>query len=218
MPRSASPTLPRPVESSWPNNDRGRAMTVPSALLLTHGAGGDSSHRLLVALQERLELPVWRMDFPYRKEGRRFPDRAPKLIEALLAEVEIASQALGVDPGSMAFGGRSMGGRICSMAMAQGMAAVGLAALSYPLHPVGKPDRLRVEHFGDLSVPTLFVSGDRDPFGTPEEFAAHVGAIAGPVRQHWLAGQGHNPKPECDGEIINVVADFLSSLKPGTAV
>lgn len=192
-------------------------MTVPSALLLTHGAGGDSSHRLLVALQEQLELPVWRMDFPYRIQGRRFPDRAPKLIEALLAEVEIASDTLGVDPESMAFGGRSMGGRICSMAMAQGMAAVGLVALSYPLHPVGKPDRLRVEHFGDLAVPTLFVSGDRDPFGTPDEFAAHVGAIAGPVRQYWLEGQGHNPKPECDRDIVNVVAEFLSSLKPGTA-
>ena len=188
-------------------------MTVPSALLLTPGAGGDSSHRLLVALQEQLDLPVWRMDFPYRKEGRRFPDRAPKLIDAVLAEVELASDALGVEPESMVFGGRSMGGRICSMAMAQGMPAVGLVALSYPLHPVGKPDRLRVEHFGDLRVPTLLVNGDRDPFGTPDEFAAHIGAIAGPVRLHWLEGQGHNPTPECDCEIITVVAEFLASLK-----
>ncbi len=188
-------------------------MTVPSALLLTPGAGGDSSHRLLVVLQEQLDLPVWRMDFPYRKEGRRFPDRAPKLIDAVLAEVELASDALGVEPESMVFGGRSMGGRICSMAIAQGMPAVGLVALSYPLHPVGKPDRLRVEHFGDLRVPTLLVNGDRDPFGTPDEFAAHIGAIAGPVRLHWLEGQGHNPKPECDSEIITVVAEFLASLK-----
>ena len=187
-------------------------MMAPSALLLTPGAGGDSSHRLLVALQEQLDLPVWRMDFPYRKEGRRFPDRAPKLIDALLAEVELASETLGVDPETMAFGGRSMGGRICSMAMAQGMGAVGLVALSYPLHPVGKPERLRVEHFGDLSVPTLFVNGDRDPFGTPDEVAAHIGAIAGPVTVHWLEGQGHNPKPQCDPEIIAVVSQFLASL------
>lgn len=187
-------------------------MTVPSALLLTPGAGSDSSHRLLVALQEQLDLPVWRMDFPYRKEGRRFPDRAPKLIDALLAEVRVASEALGVDPEAMAFGGRSMGGRICSMAMAQGMPAVGLVALSYPLHPVGKPDRLRVEHFGDLAVPTLFVNGDRDPFGTPEEVAEHIGAIAGPVTMHWLEGQGHNPKPKCDPEIITAVSQFLASL------
>ncbi len=187
-------------------------MTVPQALLLTHGAGGDSSHRTLVALSEQLDLPVWRMDFPYRKQGRRLPDRAPKLIEALLAEVELASEALGVAPEAMAFGGRSMGGRICSMAMAQGMSAVGLVALSYPLHPVGKPDRLRVEHFPDLHVPTLFVNGDRDPFGTPEEFEAHIGAIAGPVTVHWLKGQGHNPKPQCDAEIIEVVSQFLAAL------
>ena len=51
-------------------------MVVPSGLLLTHGAGGDSSHRLLVALEEQLDLPVYRMDFPYRKEGRKAPDRA----------------------------------------------------------------------------------------------------------------------------------------------
>lgn len=187
-------------------------MTAPEALLLTHGAGGDSSHHVLVALQEQLDLPVWRMDFPYRKQGRRFPDRAPKLIDALLAEVELASDALGVDPQNMAFGGRSMGGRICSMAMAQGMGAVGLVALSYPLHPVGKPDRLRVEHFGDLSVPTLFVNGDRDPFGTPEELEAHIGAIAGPVTVHWLEGQGHSPAPRYDSEIVAVVSRFLASL------
>ncbi|NIR36428.1 MAG: dienelactone hydrolase, partial [Actinobacteria bacterium] len=58
-------------------------MTAPSGLVLTHGAGGDSSHRLLIAMEERLELPVWRMDFPYRREGRRAPDRAPKLVAAL---------------------------------------------------------------------------------------------------------------------------------------
>ena len=187
-------------------------MTTPSALLLTHGAGGDSSHRLLVALQEQLDLPVWRMDFPYRKEGRRFPDRAPKLIDALLAEVMLAAEALGVDPEAMAFGGRSMGGRICSMAIAEGMGASGLVALSYPLHPVGKPERLRVEHFPGLRVPTLFVNGDRDPFGTPEEVAAHIGTIAGPTTMHWLKGQGHNPKPNFDPEIITVVRDFLDSL------
>ena len=147
-----------------------------------------------MSLQEQLALPVWRMDFPYRKQGRRFPDRAPKLIDALLAEVELASEELGVDP------------------EAQGMPASGLVALSYPLHPVGKPDRLRVEHFPDLRVPTLFVNGDRDPFGTPEEVAAHVAAIAAPVTVHWLAGEGHNPKPKCDPEIIAVVGQFLASL------
>lgn len=187
-------------------------MTAPSGLVLTHGAGGDSSHRLLVAMEERLELPVWRMDFPYRREGRRAPDRAPKLVAALREEAGIAADALGVDPDRLAFGGRSMGGRICSMAVAEGMSATAVILLSYPLHPPGKPDRLRVEHWPDLEVPTLFVNGDRDPFGTPEELDAHIGTIAGPARVHWLVGQRHDPKPGCDDEIIEVVGSFLAGL------
>ena len=188
-------------------------MAAPSALLLTHGAGGDSSHRLLVAMQERLELPVRRMDFPYRREGRRGPpDRAPKLIAAIHAEVEAMVREMDVEPDRIAFGGRSLGGRICSMAIAGGMPASGVVLLSYPLHPVGRPERLRTEHFPDLDVPTLFVNGDRDPFGTPDELDEHIGAIAGPVRVHWLDGQRHEPKPTFDDEIIAVVGRFLAEL------
>lgn len=187
-------------------------MVAPSALLLTHGAGGDSSHRLLVAMEERLDLPVRRMDFPYRKEGRKAPDRAPKLIAAVRAEVDMMADEMGVDADRIAFAGRSMGGRICSMAVAEGLPASGLALLSYPLHPPGKPEKLRIDHFPALAVPTLFVNGDRDPFGTPEELAAHVDAIAGPVEVHWLEGQRHDPKPTFDDEIIAVVGAFLASL------
>lgn len=187
-------------------------MVAPSALLLTHGAGGDSSHRLLVAMEERLDLPVRRMDFPYRKEGRKAPDRAPKLIAAVRDEVETMADEMGIDADRVAFAGRSMGGRICSMAIAEGLPASGLALLSYPLHPPGKPEKLRIDHFPQLTVPTLFVNGDRDPFGSPEELEAHVGAIAGPVEVHWLEGQRHDPKPSFDDEIIDVVGAFLASL------
>ncbi|MEZ5245272.1 MAG: alpha/beta family hydrolase [Acidimicrobiales bacterium] len=187
-------------------------MVAPSALLLTHGAGGDSSHRLLVAMEDRLELPVRRMDFPYRREGRRAPDRAPKLIDAVRTEVAVMAEEMRIDPDRIAFAGRSMGGRICSMAIAEGLAASGLVLLSYPLHPVGKPEKLRIDHFPDIAVPTLFVNGDRDPFGTPEELDAHIGAIAGPTQVHWLEGQRHDPKPAFDDEIISVVGAFLAGL------
>jgi predicted alpha/beta-hydrolase family hydrolase len=187
-------------------------MVSPSALLLTHGAGGDSSHRLLVAMEDQLDLPVRRMDFPYRKEGRRAPDRAPKLIAAVHAEVEQMAKEMKVDADRIAFAGRSMGGCICSMAIAEGLPASGLALLSYPLHPTGKPEKLRIDHFSDITVPTLFVNGDRDPFGTPEELDAHIGAIAGPVQVHWLEGQRHDPKPALDDEIIRVVCAFLAGL------
>ena len=187
-------------------------MTSPSGLLLTHGAGGDSNHRLLVALEEQLELPVWRMDFPYRREGRRAPDRAPKLITALRDEVAVAAERLGVEPDRLAFGGRSMGGRICSMAVAEGLPASAVILLSYPLHPPGKPEMLRVDHWPDLRVPTLFVNGDRDPVGTPEELQAHLGTVAGSTQVHWLADQRHDPKPDCDDEIVGIVGSFLAGL------
>ena len=183
-----------------------------AGLLLTHGAGGGADQHTLVALEEGLDLPVRRIEFGYRREGRRFPDRAPKLI----AEVRSAARAFAADLDTttdrLVLGGRSMGGRMCSMAVAEGLPAAGLVLLSYPLHPPGKPERLRVEHFSGMDVPVLFVNGDRDPFGTPEEFEAHLGAIAGDVTVRWLAGQAHTPKPRADAEIVAAVAAFLASL------
>ena len=189
--------------------------TKPSSvagLLLFPGAGGSADQHTLVALDADLEMPVRRTEFDYRRRGRRFPDRAPKLIEEVRPEAEAFAAALGTTTDRLVLGGRSMGGRMCSMAVTEGLPAAGLVLLSYPLHPPGKPEKLRVEHFGAVSVPTLFVNGDRDPFGTPEEFAAHIGAIPGEVTVHWLEGQGHNPKSRVDAEIVAAVDSFLASL------
>ena len=183
-----------------------------AGLLLTHGAGGGADQHTLVALEEGLDLPARRVEFPYRREGRRFPDRAPKLIETVRSEAEAFASDLGTATDRLVLGGRSMGGRMCSMAVAEGLPAAGLVLLSYPLHPPSKPERLRVEHFRGIDVPTLLVNGDRDPFGTPEEFAAHIGAISGEVTLHWLESQGHNPKPRVDAEIVAAVDSFLASL------
>ena len=152
------------------------------------------------------------MEFPYRAEGRKAPDRAPKLIASVIEEAERYAGDLGCDTAELAFGGRSMGGRICSMAIAEGLPAAAVVLLSYPLHPPGKPERLRIDHFPALAVPSLFVNGDRDPFGTPAELAEHIPAIAGPVEVHWLEGQRHDPKPGFDDGIIEVVGRFLSGL------
>ena len=180
-----------------------------AGLLLTHGAGGDADQHTLVAVEEGLDLPVRRIDFRYRREGRRFPDRAPKLIAEVRAAAEAFADDLDTTTARLVLGGRSMGGRMCSIAVAEGLPAAGLVLLSYPLHPPGKPDKLRVDHFGDVAVPALFVNGDRDPFGTPEEFKAHTGAIAGEVAMHWLEGHGHDPKERADTEIVAAVRAFL---------
>ena len=186
-------------------------------LLLAPGAGADSTHHTLAALAAAVgPTPVRCMDFPYRLAGRRAPDRAPILLEALRAELEDFRVELGLrDTGRIVMGGRSMGGRIASIAAASGTPCRGLVLLSYPLHPPGRPDRLRVEHFGDITVPTLFVSGLRDPFGSPDEFAAHLGAIRGPVTQVWIPG-GHDPSgrgPERDVAVCAAVREWMASLR-----
>lgn len=84
-----------------------------------------------------------------------------------------------------------MGGRILSQAVAAGLPAAGLALVSYPLHPPGRPERLRTTHFPTLGVPCLFVSGTRDAFGTPAELEAATGAIPGDVTHVWLEGGDH---------------------------
>ena len=180
-------------------------------VLLTHGAGGGANAPVLVALEEALDVPVRRMEFPYRRAGRRAPDRMPKLVESIVAEAaDLASEA-GTTTDRLVLGGRSMGGRACSMAVAEGLPAAGLVLLSYPLHPPGKPDRLRVEHFGSLHCPVLVVQGDRDPFGRPDEFEAHVAAIPGPTEVVWLAGAGHDPKGHGPA-IVAAVQRWLSTI------
>jgi predicted alpha/beta-hydrolase family hydrolase len=188
-------------------------MSGPAGFLLTHGAGSDRNHRLSLALEEALELPVRRMDFPYRKAGRKGPpDRAPKLIAEVVTEAEEFAAELGVGCDQLVLGGRSMGGRMCSMAVAEGLSALALVLLSYPLHPPKKPEKLRIEHFPQIEIPSIFVNGDRDPFGTPEEMEREMAAIPGPTTMYWLEGQRHDPKPTFDAEIIEVVGQFLDSL------
>jgi predicted alpha/beta-hydrolase family hydrolase len=184
----------------------------PKALLLFPGAGSAADHPSLRAIEAALApLPVARRDFAYRREGRRAPDRAPKLVAAVATEAGQLATELGLPPRRLALGGRSMGGRMCSMAVAEGLPAAALVLVSYPLHPPGRPERLRVEHLPRLEVPCLFVSGTRDAFGSPEELQAHTAAIPGPVTHEWIDGKGHDLRG-ADDEVAAVVAGWLRSL------
>jgi predicted alpha/beta-hydrolase family hydrolase len=109
-----------------------------------------------------------------------------------------------------------MGGRICSM-VAAGADGVtpptrlrGVVTISYPLHPPGRPDRLRVDHLPSVQVPWLFVHGTRDPFGSPNELQQWTATIAGEVTHHWLDG-GHDLKGK-DAEVARLVADWVRTL------
>jgi predicted alpha/beta-hydrolase family hydrolase len=179
----------------------------PKGLFLTPGAGSSADHSSLLAIERAVApLPVIRHDFPYRRAGRRAPDRAPVLIADVVAAVP--------GPGWM-LGGRSMGGRICSMAVADGLPAAGLVLISYPLHPPGKPENLRTEHLPRLTVPCLFISGTRDSFGTPAELEKATKLIAGDVTHVWVDGKGHDLKG-ADQLIAETVVQWLRGL-PGSA-
>ena len=188
-----------------------RAGGSPGALLLTPGAGANRDHHTLVAVEHAVApLPCSRIDFPYRLAGRRGPDRAPVAVAHVAAQAADLLSRAGIDADRLVLGGRSYGGRMCSMAVAEGLPAAGLVLLSYPLHPPGQPEKLRVEHFPDITVPVLFVSGAKDPFGSPDEFAVQVAAIPGAVTQVWLTG-GHDPR-NADGAIGTAVVDWLATL------
>ena len=186
----------------------------PGGLLLAPGAGAGRDQPALVAIDAALSargLVVSRMDFPYRIAGRRSPDRPPVLLEAVRQEAKALARLARLPPDRLALGGRSMGGRICSMAVAEGLPAAALVLVSYPLHPPGRPDRLRTEHFPRLEVPCLFLSGTRDAFGTSDELEEATRAIPGPVTHAWLEGADHGLRGK-DPQVAAIVADWLTGL------
>ena len=183
-------------------------------ILLFPGAGSASSHSSLLAIEAAVApMPCVRADFPYRKLGRKAPDRPPVLLQAVRDE---AAPLLASRRDSLVLGGRSMGGRICSLAVGDAdtpLRSRGLVLICYPLHPPGKPERLRVEHFPRLDVPCLFISGTKDTFGTPDELLEWTASIPGPVTLEWMHGKGHDLKG-CDAKIATLVAAWVSRLSP----
>lgn len=186
-----------------------------AGLVLFPGAGSSADHSSLVAVEDSLAtLPVARIDFPYRRAGRRIPDRAPVLLECVRVEVARFADTLGVDTGSLVIGGRSMGGRMCSMAVADEddpLTVAGLVLISYPLHPPGKPDKQRTEHLPRIGVPTLCVSGTRDAFGTPDELAAAFSGVAAPVTWEWI-DRGRHELAGADESIARCVGSWINDL------
>jgi predicted alpha/beta-hydrolase family hydrolase len=171
------------------------------AVLLAHGAGVDMHAVTLTTFADALAgagIPTLRFNFPYMTAGRRSPDRAPVLLAAVHDAAAVLAHRARVAPERVVLGGRSMGGRYCSLAVGDPddpVPALGLVLLGYPLHPPGKPEQLRVEHFPRLRAPCLFVSGTRDAFGTPDELKAAAKHIKGKVRWHWIDTADHGFKP-----------------------
>ncbi len=162
-------------------------------------------------------IRVARFEFPYmaaRRTGgtRKPPDREPTLRACWLKVIE----KLGAD--GLVIGGKSMGGRIASL-IADEANVAGLVCLGYPFHPVGKPERLRVDHLRSLRTPTLILQGERDAFGNRDEVKGY--RLPRRTRLHWLTDGDHSLNPrkasgrtEEDNwrEAVEVIADFLRGL------
>jgi predicted alpha/beta-hydrolase family hydrolase len=161
---------------------------------LAHGAGAGMRTPFMEFFARSLaehSFRVARFEFPYmasqRKTGKRGPpDREPVLRETWLAVAEKLGR------NGLVIGGKSMGGRIASM-IADEAGVAGLICLGYPFHPVGKPERLRIEHLRAIKTPTLIVQGERDPFGSRAEVAAF--SLSAVIRIKWLPDGDHSFKP-----------------------
>lgn len=181
------------ANSVFTENDR------PVGLVVAPGAGADRNHAALIAIEQGIpELAVRRLTLATTS--------VPAAVRKIVAAGAELADELGVAGNRIAYGGRSFGGRACSVAVVEGLPAAALSLLSYPLHPPGKPDKLRTGHFPGIGVPTLFASGMRDPFGSPAEFAEHVTAIPADTTIRWVDGT-HTPKD--DDEIVGIVRTFL---------
>jgi hypothetical protein len=183
-----------------------------AGLLLTPGASATRTQPSLVAIDEAvsaLGVVVERMNFPYTDAGRKAPDRPPVLLEAVRTGAAALAKKAKAKPDQLFLGGRSMGGRMCSMAVAEGLPAKGLVLVSYPLHPPGKPDKLRTDHFPQLDVPCLFVSGTKDTFGTPQELEAATERIPGHVTHVWIDGGDHGLRRK-DAVVADAVAAWIA--------
>jgi len=184
-------------------------------LVLFHGAGSDRDHSSFLLLEELLTpMKVARINFPYRQAGKKMPDRAPILLQCVRDEVRRCADKWGTDPSQLVIGGRSMGGRMCSMAVASDLDPLtvgGLILLAYPLHPPGKPEKLRTDHLPKVSLPSLWISGTRDSFGTEQELTSAMELLAGECSAHFINGKSHDLKG-CDEQIATIVESWLESL------
>ena len=190
-------------------------MSSAAGLVLFPGSGSSASHSSLIAIENAVSpLPVARVDFPYRRAGKSFPDKTPVLLQCVRDEVRAFADSLGVPTSRIVMGGRSMGGRMCSMAMADTedpLEVAGLVLISYPLHPPGKPDKLRIEHLPSVSVPTLCISGTKDSFGTPEELQSAFSVVPGEVTWQFLENKRHE-LAKSDDEIAQLISGWIAQL------
>lgn len=204
-------------------------------ILLAHGAGAPMTSPFMASMAELLAASghcVSRFEFDYmakrRVTGKRTPPpKAERLVDEYVAAVAQAHGAMRAGQ-SLIIGGKSMGGRVASLA-AQSLhdsgLIIGLVCLGYPFHPTGRPDELRTAHLAALTAPALIVQGERDPFGSrPEVEAMRAKKRLSPaIEICWTADGDHDFGPRGNSghtrkgnmaAAVKAVSDFCERLGP----
>ena len=207
-----------PFTVTLPSGDAVSAMAYPAAgappagttMILAHGAGAPQTHPFMTAFARLLSargVEVVTFNFLYMERGRRVPDPKARLETCYRAVIAAARTRAGDGARRMVIGGKSMGGRIATQVAAAGGAdggdigVDGLVLLGYPLHPPGRPDKPRTAHLPSVTAPMLFVQGERDAFGTPDELrpvlatCADAELVTVDGADHSLKMRGKNATP-----------------------
>jgi len=208
-----------PVSAAWETPARSRGVVA-----IAHGAGAGMDHPFLVGFAAALRAEGFttvRFNFPYVEAGRRMPGPAAHAI--LTWRAVVAAIRADAPEAPVWACGKSYGGRMASMAAAEGLDGEGLDVdglvyLGYPLHPPGKPDKPRVEHLPAVRPPQLFVEGTNDPFVQPLSQLEDAVASCQDARIAWFEGGAHSfevkgrkrPADEVGASVAPVVAAFLS--------
>jgi len=193
-----------------------------AAFVMAHGSGAPMSSTFMEEIAARIadaaRFAVLRFNYAYaeimvRTGGRRPPERRPALDAVHEAALGAARERYPDLP--LVGGGKSLGGRISTLLAAEGAQLDGLVLLGYPLHPPGKPERLRVEHFPEVTVPTLFLQGTRDALADLDLLRPALERFAGPRTLHVVEGGDHSfavlkRSGRAPGEVLDEIALAVS--------
>jgi predicted alpha/beta-hydrolase family hydrolase len=183
----------------------GKDGRIGATLLLGHGAGRDQLSPFMVMFASRLAasgIDTVTFNFVYTERKRRIPDRTDKLESCYRAAIAAVAGLGGLASNKLFIGGKSMGGRIASHIAAQGIEGLsGCVFLGYPLHPPGRPERLRDQHLASITVPMLFMQGSTDTFGTPDELRPIIQRLSARWTLYVIEGGDHSFKVPKKGDV-----------------
>lgn len=168
--------------------------TPAGVVMLTHGAGGNRDAPLLTRLCDEWARRGWlavRYNLPYRRRRPKGPPSGSAASDRAGIDEAVAFARTLTD-GPVLAGGHSYGGRMTSMAAADGLDIDALTLFSYPLHPPGKPEKPRTEHLPRIAVPTVFTHGTSDPFGSIDELRQAITLIKAATHLVEITGARHD--------------------------